>query len=769
MQKILGSIVILFVFGFPNIVKAEPFAYISNAAGQSVTILDTATDTVVFTVPINTSVSGVGVSPDGNRVYVTRSSGSSNVAVIDTDPSSSNFRQVITIVSLTGNNAQGITVSPDGTRAYVANSSSSFASVIDTATNTEVDMDPITPGIQGIEVGSRQFRVVISPDGKRLYLSKIFANRLSVVDLDPLSPNFQTEIASIPVGTRPIGMVVTPDNARVYVANFLSDTVSVIDTVSNTVIATVPVGDGPQGNLSVTPDGTKVYVGNSSTNTVSVIDTATNQEVDRIIVGSNPRGVAAHPDGTRVYVANIGILSSSEPDTISIIDTGSSTVVNTITPPCPVRCSNNPVEIAFATSPANQPPLADAGPDQVVEATSSSGAIIWLDGSASDDPDGDPLTFSWTGTFPEGGGAVLGELVQVTLPIGTHTINLLVDDGRGGTATDFLVVQVRDTTPPVLSAVPANIIAEATSVAGAVVTYSLPTAIDAVDPSPTVTCLPSSGSTYPLGTTTVNCTTTDASGNSDSASFTVQVVDTTAPETSITSAIDGDGNSLTNGEATFSQDMTFTFVATDAVSVTGFECRLDGGAFSSCTSPQAFSGLTTGAHAFDARASDGSLNTDATPASFTWTILTPEGAIQQVDDELDIIINANPGSSLADKLEDAQDKLEVVLEELGKTPPDRQAALGNLEGAVGELEAAVNDGLLDPVLGSQLMDQLTEAARVLAVQAIDDAIAQGGDAGDISDAQQSLADGDSQRTNGEFKDAVSKYKDALSKAESALP
>ncbi len=88
---------------------------------------------------------------------------------------------------------------------------------------------------------------------------------------------------------------------------------------------------------------------------------------------------------------------------------------------------------------------------------------------------------------------------------------------------------------------------------------------------------------------------------------------------------------------------------------------------------------------------------------------------------------------------------------------------------MGELEAAVNDGLLDSVQGNQLMDQLTEIARVLAVEAIDEAIAQGGDAGEIGDAQQAVADGDTLRGSGAFKDAVNKYKDALAKAEGALP
>ena len=65
--------------------------------------------------------------------------------------------------------------------------------------------------------------------------------------------------------------------------------------------------------------------------------------------------------------------------------------------------------------------------------------------------------------------------------------------------------------------------------AGAVVNYTA-TANDAVDGTVPVTCTPSSGSVFPLGATTVNCSAADVAGNSGSDAFTVTVVDTTAPQ-----------------------------------------------------------------------------------------------------------------------------------------------------------------------------------------------------------------------------------------------
>jgi hypothetical protein len=62
---------------------------------------------------------------------------------------------------------------------------------------------------------------------------------------------------------------------------------------------------------------------------------------------------------------------------------------------------------------------------------------------------------------------------------------------------------------------------------------------------------------------------------------------------------------------------SFAFTATETAT---FECRLDGSAWSACTSPKDYTALATGAHTFDVRATDGAGNVDATPATRTWTV-----------------------------------------------------------------------------------------------------------------------------------------------------
>jgi len=82
--------------------------------------------------------------------------------------------------------------------------------------------------------------------------------------------------------------------------------------------------------------------------------------------------------------------------------------------------------------------------------------------------------------------------------------------------------------------VPANIVAEAASAAGAVVTFSA-SATDLIAGALTPTCSPASGATFPLGVTTVNCSASDGT-NTGTASFTVTVQDTVDPTITISAS-----------------------------------------------------------------------------------------------------------------------------------------------------------------------------------------------------------------------------------------
>ncbi len=107
--------------------------------------------------------------------------------------------------------------------------------------------------------------------------------------------------------------------------------------------------------------------------------------------------------------------------------------------------------------PVNRPPNANAGPDQVVECACNTpqGTNVVLDGSGSTDPDGDPLTYTWTGPFL--GSPASGSKPKVTLSgecLGPHVITLVVNDGQVDSQPDTVVINVVDTSAPVVDAGP---------------------------------------------------------------------------------------------------------------------------------------------------------------------------------------------------------------------------------------------------------------------------------------------------------------------------
>ncbi|RZN42782.1 MAG: DUF11 domain-containing protein [Methanosarcinales archaeon] len=171
---------------------------------------------------------------------------------------------------------------------------------------------------------------------------------------------------------------------------------------------------------------------------------------------------------------------------------------------------------------ANQPPVADAGPDQTIEQSYYQGADVPLDGSGSYDLDGDPITYSWTWV----GGSAIGVGPTVSLPLGTTTVTLVVNDGTVDSSPDTVVITVQDTTPPVITC-PADVMVEQETADGTVVQLTA-TATDICDANPTITS--DELAIYPLGTTVITFTATDDSGNSATCTTTVTVIDTTPPE-----------------------------------------------------------------------------------------------------------------------------------------------------------------------------------------------------------------------------------------------
>ena len=179
----------------------------------------------------------------------------------------------------------------------------------------------------------------------------------------------------------------------------------------------------------------------------------------------------------------------------------------------------------------NLPPVANAGGPY----NFCVGSPMILDAAASRDPEGAALTFAWDLSSPlnftnaEGSTARFDATTAFSsLALGTYQIGLRVTDDQAQSTSVFPTFTIHPTTNPVFCntaptlTVPPNITTPATGPGGAAVTFAA-TATDFQDGALTPVCTPPSGSTFPIGPTTVNCTVTDTGGLTASGSFTVTV------------------------------------------------------------------------------------------------------------------------------------------------------------------------------------------------------------------------------------------------------
>ncbi len=243
-----------------------------------VSFIDTGTNTVRHIAYVGRSPHEAFFTPDGREVWVSIR-GENSILVLDAQTYKETARIEVP-------NGPGMTIfSPDGAYAYVCSSFSPETVVIQTKGHAIVGRvkqeSPFSPDIAA------------TPDGKQVWLTLKDVGRTMAFDARP--PFAVLKVLNTGPITNHVNIARTATGQFAYVTVGGLNQVKVFRTDSFEQVATIPVGAMPHG-LWPSGDGTRMYVGLENADAAAVIDTASNTVVANVALGQGPQGVAYVPN-----------------------------------------------------------------------------------------------------------------------------------------------------------------------------------------------------------------------------------------------------------------------------------------------------------------------------------------------------------------------------------------------------------------------------------------------------------------------------------------
>jgi len=283
----------------------------TNAAGDSVMLIDPDTNKVVGEITGIEVNHGAAVAPDGSRFYIT------NEAETTLDVADAKTLKVTKHIPLT-NHPNNLSVSKDGKRVYVAIVGGPGAvDVIDTASLTRVKSIRTEGGIHN---------TYVTPDGKFVIAGSIVGKKINVID-----QKTEEIVWTLPMeeGVRPMAFETNPDGStrRIFVELSNFNGFVTVDFATRKVVDKIPMPEvaasekttvGLQGSpchgFAVTADGKTLAVVSKMNSRIYFVSLPDLKIVGETKVGHHPDWITLTPDGKRAYVANAGSNS------VSVID-----------------------------------------------------------------------------------------------------------------------------------------------------------------------------------------------------------------------------------------------------------------------------------------------------------------------------------------------------------------------------------------------------------------------------------------------------------------
>ena len=249
-----------------------------SVGSNSVTFIDTASNSIKHTTYVGRSPHEAFFTPDGTEVWVTIR-GENYVLVLD----ASSYQEKARISTPNGPGMQ--IFSPDGRYAYICSSFNPETIVVATKTHDVVGKvkqdSPFCPNIAA------------TPDGRQVWLTLKDVGETMVFDAKPPFALLKT-LATGPVSNH-VNFVRLHGSTLAYVTVGGLNQVQVYRTDDFSLVSTISVGNLPHG-LWPSGDGTRVYVGLENDDALMAIDTSTNAVVATVPIGQAPQAVVYVPD-----------------------------------------------------------------------------------------------------------------------------------------------------------------------------------------------------------------------------------------------------------------------------------------------------------------------------------------------------------------------------------------------------------------------------------------------------------------------------------------
>lgn len=245
---------------------------------NSVSFVDTATNTVKHVTYVGRAPHEAFFTPDGKEVWVTVR-GEDYISVID----ASTYEEKMRIKVPAGPGMQMF--SPDGQYGYICSSFNPETVVVSVADHKIIghvkQASPFCPNI------------AVTPDGKQVWFTLKDVGKTQVFDAKPPFTLLKT-IDTGPI-TNHVNIVHNKKGQFAYVTVGGLNEVKVFRTDNFEQVATVPVGNLPHG-VWPSGDGTRVYVGLENADTMTAIDTLSNKVIANVSIGQAPQAIAYVPN-----------------------------------------------------------------------------------------------------------------------------------------------------------------------------------------------------------------------------------------------------------------------------------------------------------------------------------------------------------------------------------------------------------------------------------------------------------------------------------------